>query len=392
MALVGAVLAAYLVGAVLYASARIDRQPVAGLAGGGVRHVLVTGTDSRDELTREQRNQLSTGSAVGARTDTVFVLSTRGADAALLAFPRDLLVTLCDGSQQRLNAATAVGGPDCLVETVSSVSGLDISHWVQINFLGFSEVVDAVGGVELCLDEAIDDPKAGIDLDAGCQRLGGPDALGFVRTRQGDSDLGRIERQQQFLRALAGEVATPATVLNPIRYYGVAGAMGGALSADDGLSGIDLVRLGLAGRGVATGRIVTATIPVSDTTLGGAQVLSPVEPDASELFARFASGAIFDDIAERTDVDPSEVSVAVLNGSGVEGLAGRTAAALEAEGFVVAEVGNAPPTERTEVRHPPDQVDAARTLAALAPADLDVTLVEDTSIGTVTLVLGSPAG
>jgi LCP family protein required for cell wall assembly len=384
-----ALVALYGLGALFYASSRITREPVRGLQRGDVYHVLVTGSDSRENLSREQRNELNTGSAGGERTDTIFVLSVQGSRAAMLAFPRDLFVERCDGSQGRINAATTIDGQGCLVETVSQLSGLPIRHAIKIDFLGFREVVDATEGVDVCLDRPIADRDAGIDLPAGCQRLRGSDALGFVRVRKIDDDLGRIQRQQQFLKALAKEVAQPSTVLNPFRFYGVAGAMGGALHADEGLSSVDLIRLGLGARGIANGRIATETVPAVPANVGGAAVLQVSQPDADNVFERFRSGAIFDEVPSGGDaVAPEDVELDVLNGSGIEGLAGQTAEALEARGFTVREVGNAPATTTTVVRHPEGQEAEARTVAAQAPGG-DVAVEADDSVDVVTLILGS---
>ena len=386
------VVALYGLGALLYASSNITRVPVEGLEHGRVYHVLVTGSDSRQNLTRREQRELSVGRDVGGvRTDTIFVLSVRGTRAALLAFPRDLFVTRCDGTTGRINAATTIDGQSCLVQTVSQLSGLPIRHTVQIDFQGFRNVVDAVGGVELCLDEPIQDRDAGIDLPAGCQVLGGVDALGYVRVRKIDSDLERIKRQQQFLKVLASEVATPATVLNPVRLYGTAGAVGSALTADDSLSSVDLLRLAVGARGIAGGRILAETVPGTPAFIGGASVLQVDEPAADALFEQFRSGAIFDEVpsSDRT-VAPENVELVVLNGSGVEGLAGRTAEELTALGFSVRDVGNANPTSTTVVRYPPGQEAQARTVASQVPGDVDIPLEEDDGVSVVTLLLGSP--
>ncbi len=388
--IIALVLALYGLGALLYASSRITRAPVAGLESGEVYHVLVTGSDSRENLTRRQRRQLHVGGdAGGTRTDTIFVLSVRGTSAAMLAFPRDLLVTRCDGSTGRINAASGIGGDSCLVETVSQLSGLPIRHTVEIDFRGFRDVVEAVGGVELCLEDPINDRDAGIDLPAGCQRLNGVDALGYVRVRKIDNDLERIKRQQEFLNALAGEVAAPSTALNPIRLYRTAGAIGGALRADDGLSTLDLLRLAVGARGVAAGGIVAETVPADAATVGGASVLDVNRPAADALFERFRSGAIFDDMPRsRRTVAPGDVELVVLNGSGVDGLAGRTAEQLTALGFTVRDVGNASDTTTSVVRYPPGQLAEARTVAEHVPGG-GVEVEEDGDVADVTLVIGT---
>jgi LCP family protein required for cell wall assembly len=383
------VLALYGLGALFYASSRITREPVDGLASGDVYHVLVTGSDSRENLSRRQQQQLSVGRATGGvRTDTIFVLSIKGGRAAMLAFPRDLFVARCDGSQGRINAATGIGGQSCLVETVSSASGLPIRHAIQIDFRGFRDVVDAVGGVGVCLDRAIQDRDAGIDLPKGCQTLDGRDALGYVRVRKIDNDLERIKRQQQFLKALAGEIATPSTVLNPIRLYGTAGAVGGALRADEGLSSLDLVRLGLGARGLASGRIASETVPATDAFIGGASVLQITQPQADAVFEQFRTGEIFEQLDGGATVAPEDVEVVVLNGAGVTGLAATTAEELRARGFTVNDIGDAPTTETTVVRHPPGQEAQAQTVASQAPGG-DVAIEADDSVDVVTLVLGS---
>jgi LCP family protein required for cell wall assembly len=241
-------------GLAVWLNAQIPREDVDGLArGGSPMHVLVVGTDSREDLTREEQMELGVGGVGGERADTIFVMSIRGGDVALLAFPRDLWVQRCDGSVGRINVAIEAG-PTCMVETVRDLSGLEINHFMRITFGGFVELVDAVGGVEMCLDEAISDRDAHIDLPAGCQTLEGTDALGYVRVRKIDDDLQRIQRQQQFVQALAREVASPATLFNPLRLYRLGDEAGEAVSLDDRIGPIGLARLawGHAGWPAAT--------------------------------------------------------------------------------------------------------------------------------------------
>ena len=179
----------------------LPREPVDGLASGGSPfgsplHILITGSDSRADLSAEERIALTTGSAGGERTDTIMLLTIDGPRAGLLSFSRDLSVQRCDGSVGRINGAIAIDGASCLVATVRELSGISVHHHVAVTFGGFRDVVDAVGGVELCVERPIRDRSAGIDLPEGCQVLGGATALGYVRVRKIDSDFGRIERQQ----------------------------------------------------------------------------------------------------------------------------------------------------------------------------------------------------
>ncbi|MBW3620388.1 MAG: LCP family protein [Actinobacteria bacterium] len=371
----------------LVANANITRVPVTGLQeSSGPMHVLVVGSDSREGMTEEERRELTTGSAEGARTDTIMVLSISGGKVGMLAFPRDLYVTRCDGSTGRINVATQIDGPGCLVETVSDLSGLSISAFVSVSFLGFRDIVEAVGGVEMCLDRPISDASAGIDLPAGCQTLDGREALGFVRVRKIDNDLERIKRQQAFLRALAGTILAPETLVNPVRTVRTAAEIGSALTADEGLGPIDLAKLGFGLRGLAAGSAVTATVPATPATRGGAAVLVP-DPAAEELFASFRDGSALGSGAGAGPVDRADVTVSVLNGAGVEGAASRTAEELRTVGWAVGEVGNTEIGDTTRILHPPDLRTAAEQLRRDLPFGAE--LVEDDSGSGLTLVLGS---
>ncbi len=176
----------YGVALALHGSNSIERVQVEGLTpAAGTTNILVVGSDSRADLTPEQRNELTTGGDFGdERTDTILLLVTDGSRVGILSFPRDLYVERCDGTAQRINTAVQVGGLSCLARTITATSGIGIDHTVRVSFGGFVEVVEAVGGVEVCLEQAIDDRDAGIDLPAGCQVLQGADALGYVRVRR----------------------------------------------------------------------------------------------------------------------------------------------------------------------------------------------------------------
>ncbi len=379
----------YGVAVAFVANNNIARAPVAGLgSGAGPMHVLVVGSDSRAGMTEEERIALTTGSAEGERTDTIFVMSVEGGKVGLLAFPRDLFVERCDGSTGRINAAMQIDGAGCLVDTVSQLSGLSISHFLSVNFLGFRDIVDAVGGVEVCLDKAIADRDAGIDLPAGCQTLEGTEALGYVRVRKIDNDLERIKRQQGFLKALASRILAPKTLLNPARTFETASNIGSALTADEGLGPVDLARIAWGMRGLATGSAVTETVPATPANRGGAAVLIPDLDAAQPIFAGFRDGSAFAGAgAEQVTVDRGSVTVTVLNGAGVAGAAGDTAEALEAAGWDVGDVGNADARETTAILYPPDQRAAAELLRRDLPMGAE--LVEDASETGLVLVLGA---
>ena len=380
----------------LLATWRLDRVPVDGLATGGQPlHVLVTGSDSREGLTREEQLELSTGlDDVGPeRTDTIFLLTVQGGEAAMLAFPRDLWVTRCDGSVGRINVAQSIDGPGCLVDTVRQLSGIHAHHHLRVTFGGFRDVVDAVGGVELCLDEPIADRDAGIDLPAGCQRLDGADALGYVRVRKIDDDLQRIQRQQAFVQALAREVTQPAVLFNPVTLWRLSGDAGQAVQVDDSLGPLSMFQLARGSRALAAGEVATYTVPGTPRiTSGGAWVLDVDQPAADELFARFRDGGVLEearDTPDRSAVAREDVEVVVANGAGVSGLAGRVAEDLAALGYRIAAVTNADPTQETRVRYPDGQEPAARLVADDLPGP--ASLEEAPETDTITIILGPEA-
>nr|WP_274388073.1 LCP family protein [Salsipaludibacter albus] len=353
----------------------IQRVEVSGLTprDGARVNLLVVGSDSRADLSDEERNQLTTGDAEGERTDSIMVLSVRGSEASLTAFPRDLWVTRCDGSEGRINAALGIDGPGCLVDTIEGLSDVPIHNWAEVDFGGFRELVDAVGGVEICVDTDLVDPLAGLDLAAGCQVLDGTQALGYVRTRKLDNDLERIKRQQEFLGALARRLATPRTVLDPVRAWQTTGAVGAALRADPGLGLVEFARLGWGGRSMAAGEVTTNTVPGTPTTINGAAVLEPDLVAAEELFAPLRTDAApVGDASARPTVampDRSAIEVTVLNAGDVPGLAGTTADALSVLGYDVVEVGDTSDVATTTIVAGPDGEGAARRVAADLPVD-----------------------
>ena len=205
---------------------RVDALPAYEGRGGNTPGsvTLIVGTDSREGLSPEEQARLSTGSesdAGGKRTDTMMLVYTPrdGGRTMVVSLPRDLLVTIPGQGEAKLNAAYAYGGAPLLARTLEEQTGVRIDHYVEIGFGGFAGIVDALGGVDICVEQPIADPLAGIDLPAGCQLLDGPQALGFVRTRHGfaEQDLQRVRNQRAFLAALSAKAMQPGTVLNPFR-------------------------------------------------------------------------------------------------------------------------------------------------------------------------------
>ncbi len=380
-------------------SARLTRMPVEGLASrGSPTHILLMGSDSREGLSPEEQRELSTGRAdvlTGERIDTILLLTVDRGQAAMLSFPRDLWVERCDDSVGRLNVASAIDGPGCLVDTIHRASGIRAHHAVRVTFGGFRDVVDAVGGVELCLEDPIADRDAGIDLPAGCQVLDGADALGYVRVRKIDDDFQRMQRQQRFVKALAREMTQPEVLFNPVALWRLSGDAGDAVEVDRSMGVLDLAQLAWAGRSIAAGTVASYTVPVDPrTTSGGAAVLDLRQPEAEVLFARFRDGSVLleavdDGEPEEPALSRSDVLVTVANGAGVAGLAGQVADQLAALGYPIGEVVNAPPTVTTLIRYPPGAAAAARLVAGDVPGP--TALEESPDVDHVTVVLSPEA-
>jgi anionic cell wall polymer biosynthesis LytR-Cps2A-Psr (LCP) family protein len=182
-----------------------------------------------------------------------------------------------------------MGGAPLLTQTVEQATGLRLNHYAEIGFGGFAVLVDALGGVTMCPTAPINDPLAGIDLPAGCQKLDGRTALGFVRSRDTPrADLDRMVNQRQFLSALLHRVTSPAVWLNPFRWYSVPRAAAGALTVDQRDRVWDLAQLGWALHGSTT----ALTVPIGEFTSGDAgSVVVWNHEAAAKLFDALASDA-----------------------------------------------------------------------------------------------------
>lgn len=249
-----------------------DRPP----SGGGTTY-LVVGSDSREGLSDQERRDLHTGTAGGGRTDSVILLHTGAHGTTMVSLPRDSWVTIPPfldpetgkrhrASGNKLNAAYALGGPALLVRTIEQNTGLRIDHYAEIGFAGFLGIVDAVGGIDMCLNRKIKDEDSGLDAKKGCQTFDGSQALAFVRQRHQEAlgDLGRSANQQRFLSALAAKATAPDTALNPLKAYSALDAALDALVVDRDTTLRTLVDLVQAMRSVTAGDGRQLNVPVSD--------------------------------------------------------------------------------------------------------------------------------
>ncbi len=235
---------------------------------------LIAGSDSRGGLTKQQENQLALGHDItGSRSDTIMLLHVpaNGTRPTLVSMPRDSYVPIPGHGYNKLNAAYAIGGPKLLIATVQNATGLPISHFMSIGFGGLVTVVDDVGGVRMCLKAPMKDPKAGLNLKAGCQVLNGAQALGFVRTRAfAEGDLQREQDQRVLLKGILSKMTSGGTLANPFAIVPAANGAASAISVDQGTGLTQLISVAFALRNP-----VTTTVPFG--RFAGTSVGSVVE-------------------------------------------------------------------------------------------------------------------
>ena len=280
---------ALLLASVLFADARlnrIDAMPEQQIRGTSGTNWLLVGSDSRTGLSEKDVERLGTGGDLGTvRTDTIMLmhLPMRG-KPTLVSIPRDSYVAVPGYGYDKINAAFAIGGPELLVETVEQNTGLRVDRYAEIGMGGLAGVVDAAGGVEICVAEPIDDPLANINLQPGCQTMDGATALGYVRTRAtAQGDLDRVARQREFMTTLVERVLSPGVLLNPFRMARLLWVSPALLTVDSGDHVWNLARIVLALRG----GLETETVPIggfTDTEVGNVVLWDDAEAEA--LFAR----------------------------------------------------------------------------------------------------------
>ena len=253
---------------------------------------LIVGSDGRAGLTDKEIVQDHVGFDFGTDdSDSLMLLHMGTGTPVLISIPRDSYVPIPGHGDNKINAALAFGGPSLLVQTVESVTGLRIDHYMGIGFGGLVSVVNTVGGVRICLPQAVQDSYSGVNLSKGCHNLNGTQALAFVRDRHSfaTSDLQRIQDQRAFLKALLSKATSPGVYLNPFTAYPFASTAAGSIAVDKGTSLYDLIQAGLALRSAQTGTVPIAN-PAYYTNAGESVLWNRTE--ALQLF-----GALHDNKA-----------------------------------------------------------------------------------------------
>jgi LCP family protein required for cell wall assembly len=276
-------------------------------AAGAGSNWLITGSDSRQGLTRRQERKYHTGIDIGGqRSDTILLLHIpgNGGPAVLVSLPRDSYVNIPGHGWNKLNAAYSFGGPSLLAETVQNATGLRIEHYMGIGFGGLVNVVNSVGGVTMCFKHSLHDTAAGLHLKKGCQTLSGGKALSFVRTRHqfSSQDLQREQNQRVFIKALLSKMTSPGVMFNPFSVVPAALGAVDSLSVDDGTHLNQLISVAFALR-----QPETTTVPIANSNLSTAAG-DAVQWDSGQ------AGRLFHDL--NTD---TKVPKRLITGSHVQG-------------------------------------------------------------------------
>jgi len=326
-------------------------------------NILVIGSDSREGVTRKDRAQ-GLGGPGGRRADVIQLLHVggEGKKSTLVSIPRDLRVEIPEHGTTKINAAYAYGedrsaARKLLIKTVEQFTGLEINHVVDINFFGFRGIVNAVGGVPIRVSREIHDDKAKLDIPRpGCWVLNGDQALAYVRARQFDptADIGRINRQQGFLRALAGSVG-PSIAFRWDRVVRIAGEIGDNVAYDrDFVGGVTFDRARAVAARLASSdprKLDFRIVPNYSAFIGGISYLIPLEGQMSALFDALRRDAAPPPVGLTSQSVPrkKDVSIQVLNGTSRDGLAARHSARLSKRGFRVLTPGNVDNVKRTVI-------------------------------------------
>lgn len=376
----------------------------------GAMNVLLVGSDARRDISAAEQKQFGTErDAGGQRSDTIIVLHAdpEAQKAAILSIPRDLAVPIAGRADQRpdrINSAFEKG-PDVLIRTLRESLNIEIDHYAEVDFNGFRGVVNAIGGVTLFFDAPARDRVSGLDIrNPGCVKMDGNTALAYVRSRnyqylekgrwQTDptADLGRIERQQGFIRRVLGKASRAGR--NPLTLNALVNTAVKKVKIDKAFSTKDIFRLARQFKSLEPDAVEIFSLPTTGTRIDGKSVLRLVEPDAREIIDRFIGKpppAPANPAAPPPKVLPGTVRARVLNGSGTSGQAGTAAQGLQKANFGVAGVGSADSFtyRQSEVRYAHGQRGKAELLQAYV--DGSAVLKEDLALrgGDLVLVTGA---
>jgi len=316
-----------------------------GLPSSGPLNFLVAGVDDRAGLTRQQQATLHVGPSEGeSDTDTLMIVHvpTGRHSVQVVSLPRDSWVSIPGHGMNKINAALGIGGPRLMVQTVEQDTGVTINDYVSVNFLGFVKVIDALGGVNICLPYAVDDSYSGLHLAAGMHHVNGVTALEFARDRHSfaTSDFARIQDQQQLISSAFTEAISSGMIANPVRLENFLSSLSAAIKVDQGFN---VVSLADQMRGISPNNVTFTTVPVGNasyTTPTGQSAVLWDPAAAKKLFGQLKSDRPASARPHKAKnaghaLRRSQVSVDVYNGTFVGGLAASTGTQLTTLGFRV---------------------------------------------------------
>jgi len=356
---------------------------------------LLVGSDSSEGLTKAQVHEFHLGAhdRSGRRSDTMILLHLNKSHdkAILISFPRDSWVTIpafhgTAAHTAKINSAFSEGGAKLAIKTIVANTGVPIDHYVQVNVLGLANIVDALGGVRVCLAHPINDAVggdhgfggSGLVAPAGWNRFNGVQAVKFARTRHdlADQDLGRIKRQQALLGALFHEAVKAGTLLNPLKLNRFINAAVKSVKVDNDFTPHDMFTLAGTLQHLGPKHVTFLTVPIANSNYRTADGQSAVlwdETAAKRLFHRIKADTPINGKKRghgNLTVPPSAIYPQVQNGTTTNGLAHKAADDLVAAGFHVSGTpGDAAHKglQATEIHYGSDRADSARTLAAAIP-------------------------
>lgn len=379
---------------------RVDDVALQAAEAGEPTNLLIVGTDSRDGIAADDPDAGGfLGDAGCDCTDTIMLLriDPEREAAYMLSFPRDLWLPMADtGEKARINTAHA-RGVQVLVDTIEESFHVPINHYAEIDFVGFERLVDAVGGVPMWFDASVRDRNTGLELSGpACQVLDGADARRFVRSRHlqfqaedgtwdtdGTADLGRITRQQIFIRRAVSKAVSKG-LSNPVTLNELVSAGVANVRLDKGMSAGDLLAIGRAFANFDSDDLIGYSIPSEPYRTGaGAQVELPKYRDAERMLNVFRG-------LPADALSPRAISLEVLNGSQAQGQASNAAGALQALGFEVTGVGDhTEQVSRTTVLYGHGSSAAARRVGLHITGGAALVYAPEVGAGNVVLVTGA---
>ncbi|HEX3750479.1 MAG TPA: LCP family protein [Streptosporangiaceae bacterium] len=265
----------------------------------GPLNILVAGVDQRTGLTHHQEVMLHVGDDVSTNSDTLMLVhvSADRSRVEVVSIPRDSWVDIPGHGMSKINAAYGLGGPKLMVQTVENVTGLTINDYIEVNFLGFVKVIDALGGVNICLAQPVDDSYSGLQLSAGQHHVDGITALAYARDRHSfaTSDLARIQDQQKLLSSALTSAIHSGLLANPVKLSSFISAAVSALTVDKNLN---VSALADQLRGISSQDVRFLTVPVANENY-----VTPDGEDAVQLDQQ-AAGALFEKLRSDQDLAP----------------------------------------------------------------------------------------